>query len=286
MARDPHGRVSVWRPGDLNQIEVRFGLEVAIPIPRHWHEEYQFCLIEADDGQVTYRGADHRTPTGGLCVIHPGEIHSNRSYVESGCSFRSLYIEPQSIREVAKQVFGQDFGLPFFPATVIYDREVVGSFLALLAALETLASTLEREVKLQNFAFTLVTRFAEPRKPDVDTGLKRHDVQRAIEYLTAHCDENLRLEDLAAVAGVSAFHFSRLFAAQVGLPPHTFQNHLRLVRSKKLLREGRSISHVAAATGFADQSHFSRHFKRLFGVTPGSYQQNRKIVQDTIPLVA
>lgn len=286
MRRDPHGKVKVWRPSDLNQIEFRLGLEVAIPIPRHWHDEYQFCLIEAGDGQVTYRGADHRTPTGGLCVIHPGEIHSNRSFVESGCSFRSLYIEPQPIRDVAAQVFGQDFGLPFFPATVIYDKAVVGSFLNLLHALESAVSTLQREMELQEFVFTLVTRFAERRHPDDCFRQKRHNVQRAVEYLTAHCDENVRLEDLAAVAGVSAFHFSRLFAAQVGLPPHTFQNQLRLIRSKKLLRAGRPISSVAAAAGFADQSHFSRHFKRLFGVTPGSYQQSSKIVQDIPALVA
>lgn len=286
MARDPHGKVSVWRPSDLNQIEFRLGLEVAIPIPRHWHEEYQFCLIEAGDGQVTYRGANHRTPTGGLCVIHPGEIHSNRSFVESGCSFRSLYIEPQSIRDVAAQALGKDFGLPFFPATVIYDEAVVGSFLSLLDALESSASTLARVLHLQEFAFTLVTRFAERRHLYDSFRHQRHNVQRAVEYLTAHCDENVSLESLAAVAGVSPFHFSRLFTEQVGLPPHSYQNHLRLVRSKRLLRDGQPISTVAAVTGFADQSHFSRHFKRLFGVTPGRYQQSSKIVQDNLRLIA
>ena len=286
MARDPHGKVRVWRPSDLNQIEFRLGLEVAVPIPRHWHEEYQFCLIEAGDGQVTYRGANHRTPTGGLCVIHPGEIHSNRSFVESGCSFRSLYIETHSIQAVAAEVLGKHDGLPFFPATVIYEHTVIASFLALLAALQNSVSTLEREMKLQRFVTTLVTRCADRRPLDDMAVRKRHNVQRAVDYLTAHCDENVRLEDLAAIAGISPFHFSRMFTAQVGLPPHSFQNHLRLVRSKKLLRDGRPISTVAAAIGFADQSHFSRHFKRMFGVTPGRYQESSKNVQDNLRLIA
>lgn len=286
MASDPHGTVNVWRPNDLKQIEFRSGLDVAIPIPRHWHEEYQFCLIEAGDGQVTYRGANHRTPTGGLCVIHPGEIHSNRSFVETGCSFRSLYIEPHSIQSVAAEAYGKDLGAPFFPTTVIHDQVVVGLFLQLLSALETSASTLEREIKLQDFSFTVVTRFAESRTPHQSFRQKHHNIQRTCEYLRAHCHENVSLGTLAAIAGVSVFHFSRLFAAQVGLPPHGFQNHLRLVQAKKLLRDGESISNVALNTGFADQSHFSRHFKRLFGVTPGQYRQSSKIVQDSLRLIA
>jgi AraC-like DNA-binding protein len=111
-------------------------------------------------------------------------------------------------------------------------------------------------------------------------GLERRAVKRACEYLAEHYSENVSLEKLACIANLSPFHFNRVFSEQLGLPPHAFQTQLRVLRAQKLLRQGYSISSVAAETGFADQSHFTRQFKRLTIITPGQFIQNSKNVQD------
>jgi len=69
------------------------------------------------------------------------------------------------------------------------------------------------------------------------------------------------LDEIAAIAGLSRFHFLKAFTAQFGLPPHTYQIHLHIERSLPLLRQGMTLSHVAEMMGFNDQSHFIRHFK-------------------------
>src|SRR5205085_7810988 len=113
----------------------------------------------------------------------------------------------------------------------------------------------------------------------------RQAVNRAREYLAEHYAENVSLNRLAAIAGLSPFHFSRLFSEQFGLPPHAFQTQLRVLWAKALLLQGWPIPHVASQTGFADQSHLTRHFKRLVGVPPGQYQSGSKNVQDAaLPL--
>lgn len=274
-----YGHISVWRPSDLHQLELRRGVGCAQPVPRHWHEEFQLCLIEAGDSEMTYRGETHPTPPASLFIVHPGEIHSNRAFHRSGCSYRTLFIEPELVRNMAADAFGRDRGVPFFPTTVIFDPHFLALFVELHVALEAPSSTLERQSLLHAFATRLIARFAEQRPPVESANRERTDIKRACDYLIEHCTENVLLERLAEVAGLSPYHFNRVFCEQTGMPPHAFQTQLRVARAKGLLLDGWPISEIAARTGFADQSHLTRHFKRLCGVTPGQYQQSSKHVE-------
>ncbi|HYW08805.1 MAG TPA: AraC family transcriptional regulator [Longimicrobium sp.] len=96
-------------------------------------------------------------------------------------------------------------------------------------------------------------------------------VLRAREHLDEHWARNVPLDELADVAGVSKFHLARRFASVVGMPPHAYQNRLRVQRAMTMLREGASVYQVALRTGFSDASHLCRHFKRFAGTTPGRF---------------
>ncbi len=251
------------------------------PVPRHWHEEFQLCLIEAGEGDLTYRGQSHPTPPASLFIVHPGEVHSNRSFQLTGCSYRTLFIEPEMMRSVAAELSGRGCGVPFFPSTIVFDKEPLSLFTRLHMALENSSATLERQTLLLEFIGHMVARFGEERAST--DSLKRSrttSIKRACEYLREHYAENVFLDELSALVNLSPFHFSRLFTEQVGIPPHAFQTQLRIARARSLLLRGHSISQIAARTGFADQSHLTRHFKRLVGVTPGQYRLSSKNVQD------
>lgn len=92
--------------------------------------------------------------------------------------------------------------------------------------------------------------------------------------------QNVLLSQLALVAGLTPYHFVRVFHGTMGLPPHAYLNQIRLVRAKRLLLAGLPIADVAYETGFADQSHLTKRFERVYGVTPGQIIENRKNVQD------
>ena len=87
------------------------------------------------------------------------------------------------------------------------------------------------------------------------------------------------MEQRAAVARLSRYHFARQFKAATGLPPHQYVIMRRVERAKELLQAGTALSlaEVAAHVGFSDQSHFSQHFKRLVGVTPGQFRMSARI---------
>ena len=276
------GVVEVWRPDELPQLELRRGFGVSRPVPRHWHEEYQLCLVQKGSGELVYRGDNLTTPPASLFVVHPGEVHSNRAHDRRGCSYRTIFAGAELMRRAAAAVRGKESGLPFFPNAVVFDQDLIRQYLELHFAFERPASSLERQAALLDLLTALVARHAEERATPRPFGPERRAVTRARDYLVEHYDENVSLDDLAGVANLSPFHFSRVFSVQFGMPPHAFQIQLRVERAKALLREGWPIPQAASQTGFADQSHLTRHFKRLAVVTPGQYRQNSKNVQDNL----
>lgn len=104
--------------------------------------------------------------------------------------------------------------------------------------------------------------------------LRSPAIERALAHLKQNYAERVELQDLAVVAGMSKFHFVRVFTAILGVTPHRYQLLLRLAKAKAMLREGSEIAQVAAHAGFWDQSHFDRSFRLFVGMTPTQYQQN------------
>jgi AraC-like DNA-binding protein len=109
----------------------------------------------------------------------------------------------------------------------------------------------------------------EPLAP-IRGGLPPVLTRRVCDYIESHLDQKIGLEALAAMAGLSTYHFARAFHQSVGKPPHSYILDQRLERADHMLRETElPLSQIAAATGFSDQSHLARHFRRRTGMSPG-----------------
>jgi AraC family transcriptional regulator len=130
-------------------------------------------------------------------------------------------------------------------------------------------------------AVHLIRHVQTPRSParGRDGTLPRARLRAVVEYVEEHLDASASLDQLAAVARLSVYHFARQFKAATGLPPHQYVIARRVERAKELLQTGTdlSLAEVAAYAGFSDQSQFSHHFKRLIGVTPGQFRMSARI---------
>jgi AraC family transcriptional regulator len=104
-------------------------------------------------------------------------------------------------------------------------------------------------------------------------------LERAMAYVEANAFQPLSLTDLAAIAGLSAYHFARQFNARFGLTPMAFVRARRLGLAARALVSPQppALIELAFDTGFESQEGFTRAFKRAFGVSPGRYRRDRTI---------
>ncbi|NYF50206.1 helix-turn-helix domain-containing protein [Tunturiibacter gelidoferens] len=120
-------------------------------------------------------------------------------------------------------------------------------------------------------ASRLVTRHSSLAKsaPEKNQGLSGHKLKRILSFIEDQLAENLSLDQIATVAGVSASHMNTLFRKSTGLPIHQYVIQRRVERAKTLLtQDNLSMEEIAQTVGFAHQSHMAKHMRRVLGVPP------------------
>jgi FixJ family two-component response regulator len=107
-------------------------------------------------------------------------------------------------------------------------------------------------------------------------GLDEGRLKRVLDYMGDHLGDNVDVDELAGVACLSPFHFTRMFRNRIGVPPYRYMVELRLGHAKTLLANSdESLVEIALATCFSSQSNFTRAFRRATGMTPGEYRRKR-----------
>ncbi|TPG46026.1 AraC family transcriptional regulator [Roseomonas nepalensis] len=147
---------------------------------------------------------------------------------------------------------------------------------------EMRAPTAAGQMRVESMALALTARIAEryvsgiPASGPVRASrlLDERRLHRVLEYMAEHLEDEIGLNELAAIAYLSPFHFNRMFTKYMGVPPHRYLGRLRLERAKTLLATGRlSLAEIAVTCCFSSQSNFSRAFRRAAGISPLRYRR-------------
>lgn len=97
-------------------------------------------------------------------------------------------------------------------------------------------------------------------------------IEKAIRFIEQHAGEQPSLEAIAAQAGLSPFHFQRLFRRWAGISPKRFLQFVTVEHAKKLLAESSSVMDTAYEVGLSGPARLHDHFVALEAVTPGEYK--------------
>ncbi|KDN21386.1 AraC family transcriptional regulator [Amycolatopsis rifamycinica] len=164
-------------------------------------------------------------------------------------------------------------GRPRFHGVTYSDRGLFDGIAALHRDLAHGEDELDLESSLIRLLDVLLTRHADALGAASPT-LRPRSLRQVREMLHSQLNSNIKLDDLAAVAGCSKRHLIRSFRQAYGVPPHHYRTLLRLARAKSMLAAGRSVAETAAELGYCDQSQLNRHFRREFGVSAGGYARS------------
>ena len=190
-----------------------------------------------------------------------------------------LYLSVQLFERVAEEILGK-------AANAMRLRDISGgrdqrlsNMLELIHA-ELTAEGQGSRLFVQGLAQTLTVHLirhyaaydAETRPSNALPGAK---LRRVIAFMDAHLEEPFDLARLAQTAGMSEFHFSRLFKKATGLSPSRYFIRQRIARAQQLLQEtDTSIIEVGMSVGYSSPSHFAQIFRREAGVSPSDYRRS------------
>lgn len=261
----PSDRAEFKRPAHRPGVELYRAHIVRHAFEPHTHEAFGLGAIESGAERFRYRGSEHLAPAGSLVLMNPDELHTGRAGHEGGWRYRMVYLDPQLVDDISGERGW------WFAEAVAHDAarsRRVGRLL------DRLWQTSDDSLAFDGLLLTLLAELRAharaPRPAPAEGALRFAPV---VEYMRAHLDRTLTLDELAAVAGLSPFHFLRRFKAQHHATPQQMLMALRLFDAKRRLADGEAPAEVAAAVGLVDQAHLTRALLHRYGVTPGRYQQ-------------
>jgi len=230
------------------------------------HAAFSIAYVRKGSFGYRVRGEQYELVPGSILVGGPGDEYvCTHDHV---CGDRCLSIQ-----------FQDELVETLGATRALWRRGALPPIAALIVAAERIgdpANTLPdpfEQALLFAATFVAIATGAADRPCDAAPRDRRRAIE-AVAWLDDHLHEPIDLQSAAAAAGISAFHFLRVFSSVVGVTPHQYLVRARLRRAARLLaRTDRPVTDVAYDVGFADLSNFVRTFHRAAGVSPRRYRR-------------
>lgn len=168
------------------------------------------------------------------------------------------------------------------------DKDIATAGEMMLEALrnKSTGSDIMYESYARVFLVKLIQKYGVERKEELvfTRSFTALHYKKVLLYIDNNFDKRIVVEDMAAEAGLSPYHFSRLFKKTIGQSPHQFLLAFRIEQAKKIMRSNKKakLFDIAVSSGFSDQAHFNRVFKQLSGKTPGCWRKEIDNIESKI----
>ncbi|MGE7131724.1 AraC family transcriptional regulator [Lysinibacillus xylanilyticus] len=250
-------------------------------LPLHWHKEIQFVYVKS--GRVEYRvGADvFILEEGEGLFVNASGLHEAKPFQIERATIFCINVNPVILGGHKDSIFATKYVLPYItsnrlPYVKLSDQSAQKiEFLAKLLQEQAVFYELKVWRELLVIWETILSQSMLTEEILDPAIIVQHDrAKEMLDYLHAHYQEKISLENLAAHVFLSRAECSRFFKKMVGMTPFTYLLHYRLRKSMELLRDSeQSITTIATTTGFSTVSYYIEKFKKYTGYSPHVYRK-------------
>lgn len=237
--------------------------------PNHFHDYYVIGFIENGKRYLSCKNKQYIIETGDLIVFNPGDIHTCEQIDDRTLDYRCINIKKDVMKKITFEITGKEY-LPNFMEFVLFRNELTSS----LKELHLMIMEEEKDLKKDElFLFIIEQLIREYSNPVSEMTIQEAsaEIKTVCDYLENNYMENITLNQLSNLTGLSKYYLLHSFTKQKGISPYNYLQTIRIGKAKKMLEQGVAPIDVAFKTGFTDQSHFTNFFKKLIGLTPKQY---------------
>ncbi|GAB3344743.1 helix-turn-helix domain-containing protein [Lysobacter tyrosinilyticus] len=279
---DPTMRVTALHRGALSVLDFRCLAGPHTPTHAEQHDCTSVSYVRRGSFGYQARGEECELVAGSVLVGHAGdEFVCTHAHHQGGDECLSFKLAPELADGFgAKPQHWRAGGLPPLPELMV------------LGELAQSAADGGNDFGVDEAGLLLVARYLAVADGRRRTPLQAtaRDRRRAVEtalWLDDHAHEDIDLETTAAQAGLSAWHFLRLFARVVGVTPHQYLLRARLRRAARMLAADETpVTEIALEAGFTDLSNFVRSFHRVAGLPPRQFRHAARGDRERIATLA
>ncbi|MDI1264796.1 MAG: AraC family transcriptional regulator [bacterium] len=247
------------------------------------HRCHSISYVRKGSFGLHCRGKFNELVAGSMLIGHPGDEYTCTHDHVCGDECLSFFLGDELVESLSgSKAVWQIGAAPPLPELVV------------LGELAQAAANGSSDIGLDEIGQLLASRFVEvvsgkPRKAGPDAVRDRRRAVETALWIDAQSHRAITLEDAAGQAGISPFHFLRLFSDVLGVTPHQYLVRSRLRHAARRLADDDSpVTEIAYDVGFADLSNFVRTFHRAAGTSPLKFRQasrgKRKIFQERLAL--
>ena len=267
-------RQAAWEGIRLEYLRLTTGT-----LPKHRHQDHTILISLSDGGLAELTTSSGLGPSGvqkrgSICLLPSGLEH--RARLEGTSEHLALYLDPTMIDRAASdaRLKGR---IELVERYLSKDSVISNVGFALLAELDSegLSGRLYAESLANVLAVHLLRHYAneDVKPPLFHGGLSGPKLRQVTAFIADNYDKDIKLVELAQVAGMSSFHFAREFKRSTGTSPHQYLIKYRVERAKALMtNDDLPLTEVSLLSGFSHQSHFTRLFRKITGTTPHLYR--------------
>jgi AraC-like DNA-binding protein len=247
------------------------------------HGGHSISYVRKGSFGLRHRGKCSELVVGSVLIGHPGDEYTCTHEHVCGDECLSFFFAPEVVETIGDSKAPWQIGsAPPLPDIVV------------LGELAQSAADGSSDIGLDEIGQVLASRLVaqvsgKPRQSGPDAARDRRRAVETALWIDANSHKPISLEDAATEAGISPFHFLRLFSQALGVTPHQYLVRSRLRHAaRRLADDDSAITDIAYDVGFADLSNFVRTFHRAAGVSPLKFRQAsrgmRNIFQERLAL--